>query len=97
MSSQVNVQLQSQVQVLNPQQLLVSELVEMPAEALYERVDRELQENVSLEADHSETSDYADGPKSQFLEQMLSGGQRWNPQLRGALRGLNCGERVSGL
>jgi len=61
-SSQVNVQLQSQIQVLNPQQLLVSELVEMPAEALYERVDRELKENVSLEADRSETSDYADGP-----------------------------------
>ena len=49
-SSQVNIQLQSQVQTLTPQQLLISQLVEMPAEALYERVDRELQENVSLEA-----------------------------------------------
>ncbi len=60
-SSQVNIQLQSQIQALNPQQLLVSELVEMPAEALYERVDRELQENVSLEADRTDNSDYSDG------------------------------------
>ena len=33
----------------------------MPAEALYERVDRELQENVSLEADRTDNSDYSDG------------------------------------
>lgn len=57
-SSQVNVQLQSQLQTLSPLQLLVSQLVEMPIEALYERVDRELQENVSLEADPTDSSDY---------------------------------------
>ena len=48
-SSQINVQVQAQTQTLSPQQLLVSHLTEMPVEALYERVDQELKENVSLE------------------------------------------------
>ena len=60
-SSQANVQLQTQTQTLSPQQLLVSQLTEMPVEALYERVDRELKENAALEADHSGD---ADGPDS---------------------------------
>ena len=58
-SSQVHIQVQTQNQVLSPQQLLLSELTEMPIEALYERVDRELKENVSLEADKAESQDYA--------------------------------------
>lgn len=61
-SSQVNIQVQSQVQTLTPQQLLVSQLLEMPVEALYERVDRELKENVALEAESSDRSDNPDGP-----------------------------------
>ena len=40
--------------------MLVSELTELPVDALYERVDRELKENVSLEAD----SDFHDDPES---------------------------------
>lgn len=64
MSSQSNIQsqVQSQTQVLSPQQLLVSNLVEMPVEALYERVDRELKENVSLEAEGASPSDGASDP-----------------------------------
>jgi len=63
MSSQVNVQtqVQSQIQTLTPQQLLISQLTEMPVEALYERIDRELKENVSLEASSSEYSEEAGG------------------------------------
>ena len=53
-SSQVNVQVQSQQQTLTPQQLLVSQLTEMPVEALYERVDQELKENTALERDNQD-------------------------------------------
>ena len=59
-SSQVHLQVQTQNQILSPQQLLLSELTEMPIEALYERVDRELKENVSLEADSAEPADYSE-------------------------------------
>ncbi len=49
--SQTGTQVQAQTQTLSPQQLLVSHLTEMPVEALYERVDQELKDNVSLERD----------------------------------------------
>jgi len=49
--SQTGTQVQAQTQTLSPQQLLVSHLTEMPVEALYERVDQELKDNVSLECD----------------------------------------------
>ena len=61
-SSQIGVQLQAQTQSLTPQQLLVSNLTEMPVEALYERVDQELKENVSLERDSSQEADFPDFP-----------------------------------
>ena len=48
-----------QTQTLTPQQLLVSRLIELPVEALYERVDQELTENVSLERD-TEHETFAD-------------------------------------
>lgn len=67
-SSQVHIQVQTQNQVLSPQQLLLSELTEMPIEALYERVDRELKENVSLEADKAESQDYAGTEYSDYTE-----------------------------
>lgn len=57
-TSQIGVQLQTQTQTLSPQQLLVSNLTEMPVEALYERVDQELKENVSLERDSSQDADF---------------------------------------
>lgn len=47
--SQTGVQIQTQVQTLTPQQLLVARLTEMPIEALAERVDIELKENPTLE------------------------------------------------
>ena len=53
-ASQVGVQVQTQTQTLAPQQLLVSQLTELPVEALYERVDQELKENVALERDDSQ-------------------------------------------
>lgn len=53
-SSQVGVQVQTQTQTLAPQQLLVSQLTELPVEALYERVDQELKENIALERDDSQ-------------------------------------------
>ena len=56
--SQTGTQVQTQTQTLTPQQLLVSQLTEMPVEALYERVDQELKENTALER---ETEDYSDG------------------------------------
>lgn len=59
-SSQIGVQQQTQTQMLSPQQLLVSNLTEMPVEALYERVDQELKENVSLERDNSQDTDFPD-------------------------------------
>ena len=49
--SQTGTLVQTQAQNLTPQQLLVSNLTEMPVEALYERVDQELKENVALERD----------------------------------------------
>ena len=51
--AQVGTQVQTQTQTLTPQQLLVSHLTELPVEALYERVDQEMKENVSLERDDS--------------------------------------------
>ena len=73
---QLNVQVQTQSQTLTPQQLLVSQLTEMPIEALYERVDRELKENVSLEADSTQPEgtdaavpeDYPEGFSSDYSE-----------------------------
>lgn len=55
--SQTGVLAQTQVQTLTPQQLLVSQLTEMPVEALYERVDQELNENTSLERESSDPSE----------------------------------------
>ena len=51
--SQTGVQVQTQVQTLTPQQLLVAHLTEMPIEALAERIDIELKENPTLERDTS--------------------------------------------
>ena len=61
---QTGVQVQTQTQTLTPAQLLLSRLTEMPVEALYERVDQELKENVSLESDGTEGSDYGEGDAS---------------------------------
>lgn len=55
--SQVGTQVQTQTQMLTPQQLLVSRLTELPVEALHERVDLELNDNVSLERDDSQDWD----------------------------------------
>ena len=63
-SSQTGIQLQTQTQTLTPQQLLVSNLTEMPVEALYERVDQELKENVSLERDDTQDIDGPDYPEA---------------------------------
>lgn len=52
--SQIGTQVQTQTQTLTPQQLLVSQLTEMPVEALYERVDQEMKENIALERDNSD-------------------------------------------
>ena len=52
--SQIGTQVQTQTQTLTPQQLLVSQLTEMPVEALYERVDQEMKENIALERDSSD-------------------------------------------
>ncbi|MCR5820265.1 MAG: RNA polymerase factor sigma-54 [Bacteroidaceae bacterium] len=51
MSANRNIQTQtlSQVQTLSPQQLLVAQLTEMPVEELRSRVERELEENPTLE------------------------------------------------
>jgi len=65
--SQIGTQVQTQAQTLTPQQLLVSQLTEMPVEALYERVDQELKENIALErdTDYSDEADEMDNSKSQ--------------------------------
>ncbi len=65
-SSQIGIQQQAQIQSLTPQQLLVSNLTEMPVEALFERVDQELKENVSLERDsaYAENMDFPDAQDS---------------------------------
>lgn len=57
--AQSGVQVQTQVQTLTPQQLLVANLTEMPLQALAERVDIELKENPTLERT-SDGDDYAD-------------------------------------
>ena len=57
---QTGTQVQTQTQTLTPQQLLVSQLTEMPVEALYERVDQELKENATLERDTLDDSDFGD-------------------------------------
>ena len=66
--SQVGTQVQTQTQMLTPQQLLVSRLTELPVEALHERVDLELNDNVSLERDDSQDWDddgaTAEGPEA---------------------------------
>ena len=75
-SSQIGVQVQTQTQSLSPQQLLVSNLTEMPVEALYERVDQELKENVSLERDDpqdSDSSEYAEGSETPDSSEALDG------------------------
>lgn len=54
--SQTATQSQTQTQTLTPQQLLVSNLTQMPVEELYERVDQELKDNISLERDDDEWS-----------------------------------------
>lgn len=61
--SQTGTQVQTQMLALTPQQLLVSQLTELPVEALYERVDQELKENIALERDSREAEDanYGDG------------------------------------
>lgn len=55
---QAGTQVQTQTQTLTPQQLLVSQLTEMPVEALYERVDQELKENATLERDTHDDADF---------------------------------------
>ncbi len=55
---QIGTQVQTQTQNLSPLQLLVRQLAELPVEALYERVDQELKENIALERDDSEHDDY---------------------------------------
>ena len=60
--SQTGTQVQTQTQTLSPQQLLVRQLTELPIEALYERVDQELNENVALERDSNEADAYDNGP-----------------------------------
>ncbi|MBQ7444103.1 MAG: RNA polymerase factor sigma-54 [Bacteroidaceae bacterium] len=58
--SQGGVQVQTQVQTLTPQQLLVAHLTEMPLQALAERVDIELKENPTLERrTDADSDDYA--------------------------------------
>ena len=61
--SQIEAQVQTQAQTLTPQQLLVSQLTEMPVEALYERVDQELKENIALERD-TDHGDEGEEPSS---------------------------------
>lgn len=51
-------QVQTQTQTLSPQQLLVRQLTELPVEALYERVDQELNENIALERDTDAPDSY---------------------------------------
>ncbi len=58
--SQTGTQVQTQTQTLSPQQLLVRQLMELPIEALYERVDQELNENVALERDTSDAEGFGD-------------------------------------
>lgn len=55
--SQTGVQVQTQIQTLTPQQLLVAQLTEMPIQALAERVDIELKENPTLER-QADSDDY---------------------------------------
>lgn len=47
----IQTQAQTQTQVLTPQQLLVAQLLELPVEALRERVETEMLENPTLEKD----------------------------------------------
>lgn len=47
----IQTQTQTQTQVLTPQQLLVAQLLELPVEALHERVETEMLENPTLEKD----------------------------------------------
>ena len=63
--SQTGTLVQTQTQNLTPQQLLVSNLTEMPVEALYERVDQELKENVALERD-ADSEKWEDSPLDAF-------------------------------
>ena len=60
--SQTGTQVQTQTQMLSPQQLLVRQLTELPIEALYERVDQELNENIALERDNDNADAYENGP-----------------------------------
>lgn len=65
MLSQTTTQVQRQQQRLTPQQVQLARLTEMPVEALYDEVDKELKENPSLEAvrsaDSYDDTDAADG------------------------------------
>lgn len=63
--SQIGTQVQTQAQTLTPQQLLVSQLTEMPVEALYERVDQELKENIALEQDTDHSDDASEMENSE--------------------------------
>ena len=58
-NSQIQVQSQQQVQqqVLTPQQVLVARLMEMPIDALQQRVENECMENPWLERKQEEGSD----------------------------------------
>lgn len=69
--SQVGTQVQTQTQTLTPQQMLVSLLTELPIEALHERIDQELKENISLERDDSQDWD-DDSPTTEEPEATLS-------------------------
>lgn len=63
MLSQTTTQVQRQTQRLTPQQVQLSRLMEMPVEALYDEVDKELKENPSLEATHEDSNDEAESPE----------------------------------
>ncbi len=69
---QIGAQIQTQTQMLSPQQLLVRQLTEMPLEALYERVDQELKENIALERESQEADD---GRSEAGSDDILTGGE----------------------
>lgn len=73
--SQSGLQVQTQVQTLTPQQLLVARLTEMPIQALAEQIDIELKENPTLER-KADSDDYADpyaDPTASDTDSVLGG------------------------
>lgn len=77
----IQTQAQAQVQTLTPQQLLVAQLMELPVEALRERVETEMLDNPSLErdADHDlQDNDFATGD---FMSESSSEGSQAEDRL----------------